>query len=360
MSFSDPFVGYANTENAPTNTIRTDDFHFNEAGQKEIAHTSAQALNAIPNTFNKKVWNMGGNSNITVYDFLGTTDLTPLNFRINNIYAGELSTLNTGFGYNGSLTGTGGTYFGGYSRAALDATAIGFAANASFDYAVSIGNGSTANTRASIVGTYSNGAAYSSGLGYFQTLGSLSVGLGYYVKALGTNQIGIGSLASPQVNNAATFPVAGENFATDTVSLGIGTSSPTERLHVVGSVKIVDGTQGLNKVLTSDANGKASWQTPSGGSGSGITRSISTISTNTTAGGTVLTDYVYLVSGTTTITLPTAVGDTNLYTIKRTGVNTVTIATTSAQTIDGVSTQTLLTQYESMSFISDGSNWLIT
>jgi hypothetical protein len=26
--------------------------------------------------------------------------------------------------------------------------------------------------------------------------------------------------------------------------------------------KIVDGTQGLGKVLTSDANGKSSWQTP--------------------------------------------------------------------------------------------------
>ncbi len=45
-------------------------------------------------------------------------------------------------------------------------------------------------------------------------------------------------------------------------NVGINTSSPTEKLEVQGSVKIVDGTQGLNKVLTSDATGKASWQIP--------------------------------------------------------------------------------------------------
>lgn len=46
--------------------------------------------------------------------------------------------------------------------------------------------------------------------------------------------------------------------------LGIGATSPTERLEVAGSVKIVDGTQGAGKVLTSDAAGKATWQVSSG------------------------------------------------------------------------------------------------
>ncbi len=41
---------------------------------------------------------------------------------------------------------------------------------------------------------------------------------------------------------------------------GIGTQTPTEKLEVQGSIKIVDGTQGAGKILTSDANGKASWQ----------------------------------------------------------------------------------------------------
>lgn len=49
-------------------------------------------------------------------------------------------------------------------------------------------------------------------------------------------------------------------------NVGIGNPSPTAKLDIVGAIKIVDGTQGLNKVLTSDANGLASWATPSGSS----------------------------------------------------------------------------------------------
>jgi hypothetical protein len=49
--------------------------------------------------------------------------------------------------------------------------------------------------------------------------------------------------------------------------VGIGTSSPTAKLEVVGGVgvkplKIVDGSEGNGKVLTSDATGNATWQAP--------------------------------------------------------------------------------------------------
>lgn len=46
-----------------------------------------------------------------------------------------------------------------------------------------------------------------------------------------------------------------------TGNVGIGTAAPANRLHVVGTVRIVDGTQANGRVLTSDANGVASWQT---------------------------------------------------------------------------------------------------
>ncbi|MCF6364815.1 MAG: hypothetical protein L3J35_01290 [Bacteroidales bacterium] len=52
-------------------------------------------------------------------------------------------------------------------------------------------------------------------------------------------------------------------------NVGIGTFSPTEKLEVSGSVKITDGTEGAGKVLTSDANGKASWVTPTTTGGTG-------------------------------------------------------------------------------------------
>lgn len=45
-----------------------------------------------------------------------------------------------------------------------------------------------------------------------------------------------------------------------TGNVGIGTTSPDEKLHVAGSIKIVDGSQGDGKVLTSNAGGVASWQ----------------------------------------------------------------------------------------------------
>ncbi len=94
--------------------------------------------------------------------------------------------------------------------------------------------------------------------------------------------------------------------------------------------------------------------------GTGISRGIYTVSTNTTAGNGANVDYVYIVSGTTTITLPTAVGTTNQYTIKNVGTNTISIATTSSQTIDGSSSPiTIPVQNTSLTLISDGSNWNI-
>ena len=41
---------------------------------------------------------------------------------------------------------------------------------------------------------------------------------------------------------------------------GIGTSAPTEKLHVVGSIRMVDGLQAAGYIMTSDINGVGSWQ----------------------------------------------------------------------------------------------------
>ena len=49
-------------------------------------------------------------------------------------------------------------------------------------------------------------------------------------------------------------------------NLGLGTITPAAKLDVAGNVKIADGTQGAGKVLTSDANGLASWTTPASSS----------------------------------------------------------------------------------------------
>lgn len=50
-------------------------------------------------------------------------------------------------------------------------------------------------------------------------------------------------------------------------TIGIGTSSLSTiaKLKIGGQIEITGGSPGVGKVLTSDANGLATWQTPSGG-----------------------------------------------------------------------------------------------
>jgi hypothetical protein len=100
------------------------------------------------------------------------------------------------------------------------------------------------------------------------------------------------------------------------------------------------------------------WKNGTVSGGSGISRSINVISTATNAAADALTDYIYLVSGTTTVTLPTAVGNTNLYTVKNAGSAVVTVDTTGGQTIDGGATYTINVPY-AVDFISNNSNWFI-
>jgi hypothetical protein len=57
-----------------------------------------------------------------------------------------------------------------------------------------------------------------------------------------------------------------EILGATTANIGIGTATPTAKLDILGTIKIVDGTQSAGRVLTSDATGLASWgDIPSGG-----------------------------------------------------------------------------------------------
>ena len=161
------------------------------------------------------------------------------------------------------------------------------------------------------------------------------------------------------ITNAYTLfvnaPIAGTN-ATITNNFAAGFSG---NVNVIGSLystgfRLVDGNQGLNKALISDANGNASWQTLGGG----YTKSINNISTNTSAGSAANTEYYYICTASLTLTLPTAVGNTNEYNIKVTS-GTLTINTTSSQTIDGSTSITMSVANTARTLISDGSNWQI-
>jgi hypothetical protein len=71
-------------------------------------------------------------------------------------------------------------------------------------------------------------------------------------------------------------------------------------------------------------------------------------------------DYLLdFTTGTFTATLPTATGcQGKTYVFKNSGTGIITIATTSSQTIDGVTTSILATQYATITVVSNGANWI--
>lgn len=173
-----------------------------------------------------------------------------------------------------------------------------------------------------------------------------------FVSLGGSRQTAIkvsGTLLGTGINTinfvGATGTKIGDGSEVNVITSGSGTGQVNS--IVAGSGIAVDSTDPANPIVSAT------------GSGSGITRTISSVSTTTAAAAAASTDYVYLCTGTFTITLPTAISNKNLYTIKNVGSGTITVATTSAQTIDGSTTAPILVQYTSLDIISDNSNWNI-
>ena len=123
-----------------------------------------------------------------------------------------------------------------------------------------------------------------------------------------------------------------------------------------GGITIAAGTG-----ITFTASAGTITLTSTGGGGGGFTRTITTTGVSASAAAAASTDYVYIgtTSGNISITLPTGVSNTNRYTIKQSSTGTITILTTSSQTMDGVTAYYLNRQYQAVDFISDNANWHI-
>jgi hypothetical protein len=96
--------------------------------------------------------------------------------------------------------------------------------------------------------------------------------------------------------------------------------------------------------------------------GSSTPPAVTTVTANTTLTSVTQKILADTTGGTFTITLPTAVGIPGVsYDIKLIAATAVSIATTSAQTIDGtVSPISLARIYSSLTIVSNGTNWYIT
>lgn len=88
------------------------------------------------------------------------------------------------------------------------------------------------------INSYRYGIGMSTGLMEFQA--GTSGGFGFYPNG--------GTVSAMAINSNG--------------NVGIGIAVPTAKLEVAGQVKITGGSPGAGKVLTSDANGLATWQTP--------------------------------------------------------------------------------------------------
>ena len=60
-------------------------------------------------------------------------------------------------------------------------------------------------------------------------------------------------------NEGNGTPFSAMSFNPSNGFVGVGTTSPINKFHVNGSMAITDGSQGVGKVLVSDASGNASW-----------------------------------------------------------------------------------------------------
>jgi hypothetical protein len=89
-----------------------------------------------------------------------------------------------------------------------------------------------------------------------------------------------------------------------------------------------------------------------------VDASVNLVSTTITLAAS-LSQYVYLLQASAVVTLPTAVGAFSIYTIKNIDTANKNIATTSAQTIEGSASPIVIVPNQSVTLVSDGSNWRI-
>ena len=175
-----------------------------------------------------------------------------------NASAENTSNYAFGKGANASETGSRAYAIGeGSKSSATSSYALGEGADSKATGSFAIGNQSVSSSNNTMALGNSSDAS-----------GENALALGFNTKASGQNATAIGykSLAD-KPNTVILGNTSSDSW--ERTKVGIGTSDPSSNLHVNGTLRYVDGNEGDGKVLTSDADGNATWQTlSSSGSGS--------------------------------------------------------------------------------------------
>lgn len=278
-----------------------------------------------------QVLNAGGGSNLSVFK---DGNLVNSSTRLNFTGSGVTSVTNTG----GTTTVTIGGGGGGYTNLTefVDQTA--------WRVFYSNGSGDVTELALGADGTFlkSNGA--SSAPSFSTPAGSGDV------SKVGTpvnNQIAVWTGdGTIEGDTALTFDTSTDTLATVNAAFSGDVTVADEAYDATawnGSLEVPTKNAIRDKIESMSA-------------GSGITRSVSSISSPTTAGASSATDYVYFITN-TTLTLPTAVGNTNRYTIKCIS-GTCVVDGDGTETIDGTTNITIQVE-DSVDLISNNTEWKV-
>lgn len=286
-------------------------------------------------------WKLTGNSGTSdATNFIGTKDNVPFNIRVNNQKSGRIdpTLVNTSYGYLSLSSNTDGQYntaIGGYAlnnnttgieNTAIGVTALDINTTGSYNTAIgrnalhlnSTGTGNTAtgfgSSIANQTGNYNasfgtnsllfnTSGSYNSAFGLNSlknvSTGNYNTGFGYLANVsngalINATAIGANSYVTAS-NSLVLGSINGTNGAISDSKVGIGITAPTEKLHIVGNLRLVNGSQGVGKVLTSDANGLSSWSAITGADISGFSTKVTKDGDNgpLTIGSNDATDFIF-------------------------------------------------------------------
>jgi hypothetical protein len=156
-------------------------------------------------------------------------------------------------GFEHTLSGTYSSAIGFRNTAAGNsALSYVYETTASANYATAFGNNTTASaTLSTVFGHHTRAESYASfALGRYNEGGGSGTA---WVLTDPVFEVGIGTTPA-NLNNAMTILKNGNT--------GIGTHTPSATLHIDGSLRIENGTEAAGHILTSDANGNATWTAP--------------------------------------------------------------------------------------------------